>query len=219
MANTDWEDLAAFGLDGRHYLLIADTGDNGGLRRTLQLHVIEEPATLEDTTLRPAWSVAFRWPDGARDCEAAFVDADAGKVLLISKKRHPPELFELPLRAPAGTTVVARRLGTLAGVPRADAQSLRDRPRAARLVGQVTAADLSPDGRSLAVLSYRDVLFYPRQPGEPWAQVVAREPRIRPLPALLPQAEALAWSASGSGLYVSGEFRPAPLFYLDPAGE
>ena len=219
VANTDWEDLAAFDLDGRHYLLIADTGDNGGLRRTLQLHVVEEPASLEDTTLHPAWSVAFRWPDGARDCEAAFVDAAAGKVLLISKKRHPPELFELPLRPATASTVVARRLGTLAGVPRADAQSLRDRPRAARLVGQVTAADLSPDGRSLAVLSYRDVLFYPRQPGEPWAQVVAREPRIRPLPALLPQAEALAWSASGSGLYVSGEFRPAPLFYLDPAGE
>ena len=38
--NTDWEDLAAFELDGRHYLLIADTGDNGGLRRTLQLHVV-----------------------------------------------------------------------------------------------------------------------------------------------------------------------------------
>ena len=41
--NTDWEDLAAFDLDGRHYLLIADTGDNGGLRKTLQLHVVEEP--------------------------------------------------------------------------------------------------------------------------------------------------------------------------------
>ena len=218
VANTDWEDLAAFGLDGRHYLLIADTGDNGGLRRTLQLHVIEEPATLEDTTLRPAWSVAFRWPDGARDCEAAFVDAAAGKVLLISKKRHPPELFELPLRAPAGTTVVARRLGTLAGVPRADAQSLRDRPRAARLVGQVTAVDLSPDGRTLAVLTYQDVLFYPRKAGESWAQAVARKPRIEPLPALLPQAEALAWSANGAGLYASGEFLPAPIFWLDPTG-
>ena len=98
VANTDWEDLAAFELDGRHYLLIADTGDNGGLRRTLQLHVVEEPATLEDGPLKPAWSIAFRWPDGARDCEAVAVDAAAGQVLLVSKKRRPPELFALPLR-------------------------------------------------------------------------------------------------------------------------
>ena len=31
--NTDWEDLAAFELDGRRYLLIADTGDNGEIGR------------------------------------------------------------------------------------------------------------------------------------------------------------------------------------------
>ena len=218
VANTDWEDLAAFDLDGKHYILVADTGDNGGLRRTLQLHAIEEPASLEDTVLRPAWSVSFRWPDGPRDCEAAFVDATAGKVLLVSKKRHPPELFEVPLRPPADSTVVARRISKLAGVPQADARSLQDRPRTARLIGQVTAADLSPDGRTLAVLTYQDVLFYSRRKGENWPQVVARAPRIEPLPSLLPQAEALAWSASGAGLYASGEFRPAPIFWLDPTG-
>ena len=53
--NTDWEDIAAFELDGRNYLLVADTGDNGGLRKTLQLHVIPEPATLADGTVSPAW--------------------------------------------------------------------------------------------------------------------------------------------------------------------
>ena len=63
VANTDWEDLAAFDLGGRHYLLIADTGDNGGIRKTLLLHVIEEPTTLRDGgSVKPAWSVEFRWP-------------------------------------------------------------------------------------------------------------------------------------------------------------
>lgn len=98
VVKTDWEDLAAFDLDGRHYLLIADTGDNGGLRKTLQLHVVEEPARIQDGTLRPAWSIAFRWPDGPRDVEAVAVDAERGEILLISKKRQPPELFVLPLR-------------------------------------------------------------------------------------------------------------------------
>src|SRR3546814_2216137 len=96
------QDIAAFELDGRRDLLVADTGDNGGLRRSLQLHAIEEPTSLDEVAqhapLEPAWSIAFRWPDGARDCEAVAVDAQRGEVLLISKKRTPPELFALPDR-------------------------------------------------------------------------------------------------------------------------
>ena len=213
--NTDWEDLAAFDRDGRHYLLIADTGDNGGLRRTLQLHVIEEPASLVDASVAPAWSIAFRWPDGARDCEAVAVDVAGDRILLVSKKRQPPELFALPLRPRTRGLQVARKLGVLAGVPRPDADELQANPRLARIRSQVTAADIAGDGRTLAVLTYRDVLLYPRRGSESWAQAVARRPQVHPLP-WLPQAEALGWSRDGSGLYATGEFSPAPLLYLNP---
>ena len=215
VANTDWEDLAAFELDGRHYLLIADTGDNGGLRRTLQLHVVEEPATLEDGAMKPAWSIAFRWPDGARDCEAVAVDAAAGQVLLVSKKRRPPELFALPLRA-ATRPQVARKLGTLAGIPQPGQRARRIDQAHARLHGQVTSADLSPDARTLAVMTYAELALYRRNaPGESWGKATARAPDVHGLP-WIPQAEAVAWSASGRGLFATGEFSPAPLFYLVP---
>jgi hypothetical protein len=203
-ANTDWEDLASFDWQGRHYLLIADTGDNGGLRRTLLLHAIEEPAQLTDGgTLRPAWSTAFRWPDGARDCEAVAVDAARGQVLLVSKKRRPPELFALPL-APARGVQVARRIGRLA-VP--------DLSTEGRLAAQVTAADVSPDGRTLAVLTYARLLLYRRSGAQAWSATVARQPQAQSLP-WLHQAEAVAWATDGHGLYASGEFSPAPLVYL-----
>jgi hypothetical protein len=52
--NKDWEDLASFDLDGKHYLLLADTGDNGGQRRDFILHVFEEPSSLRNGTLKPA---------------------------------------------------------------------------------------------------------------------------------------------------------------------
>ncbi|GAB3732384.1 hypothetical protein GCM10028862_13690 [Luteimonas pelagia] len=213
--NTDWEDMAAFRLDGRDYLLVADVGDNGGLRHTLQLHVIEEPAELSGAMrAAPAWSIAFRWPDGARDCEAVAVDAASGRVLLVSKKRQPPELFAVPLR-PAGDGVqVAEALGTLAHVPAPSDLPGNGTTEAVR--GQVTAADLSPDGRELAVLTYDEALVYARRDGEPWAAAVARPPRRQPLP-LLPQAEALAWRNDGRRLHATGEFRPAPLFLVDPA--
>lgn len=214
-SNIDWEDLASFDLDGRHYLLVADTGDNGGRRRDFVLHVFEEPQSLGNGTLRPAWSIRARWADGPRDCEAVAVDAAAGKVLLVSKKRKPPELFTLPLADPRGGWHEARRIGRLAGVPEADADLQRSDPRLAKLFPQVTAADLSPDRRTLAVLTYGSVLLYHREPGEGWGEAVARAPEAHDVP-LIPQAEALAWSRAGGGLYASGEFRPAPIYYLSP---
>jgi hypothetical protein len=211
IVNTDWEDLAAFDLDHHHYLLIADTGDNGGLRRTVQLHVVEEPQVLADGTLKPAWSIVFRWPDGPRDCEAVAVDAARGEVLLISKRHRPPELFVVPLRPGGRGLQVARRVGFLAGVPgMGSAES-----HTARLLGQVTAADLSPDGRTLAVLTYQSVLLYRRAAGQSWPAALAGRPHIHSL-TWLPQAEGLAWAGDGEGLYASGEHSPAPLLYLNP---
>jgi hypothetical protein len=211
VANTDWEDLAAFERDHRHYLLIADTGDNGGLRRTLQLHVVEEPGALVDGVLHPAWSIVFRWPDGPRDCEAVAVDAAHGQILLLSKRHRPPEVFVLPLRPPKPGLQVAQRIGRLAGMPVAGAPA----DAVDRLRDQVTAADLSPDGHTLAVLTYRDVLLYRRPAGQSWAQAIAGRPRVHPL-TWLPQAEALGWSADGRSLYATGEHSPAPLLLLNP---
>ena len=215
--NIDWEDLASFTLHGRHYLLVADTGDNGGRRRNVALHVFEEPATLDGAALRPAWTVRMRWPDGPRDCEAVAVDARDGRILLVSKKREPPELFSLPLSpTPDGQEwPEPRRIGRLSGVPQPGPDLQRTDPQLARHFAQVTAADVSPDGRTLAVLTYGSVLFYRRDAGQEWGEAVASAPQAHDVP-LIPQAEALAWTTGGAGLYASGEFSPAPLFYLSP---
>ena len=209
VTKTDWEDIAGFELDGTRYLLIADVGDNGGLRRTLLLHAIEEPAHLHDGgTLEPAWSIAFRWPDGPRDCEAVAVDAANQQVLLVSKKRRPPELFAVPLRPAKADVQTARPLGRLAGI--AGRGAVDD---TARLLAQVSATDLSPDGRTLAVLTYGGLRLYRRSGTEGWAEAAARYPLRRDVP-WLHQPEAVAWSVDGLGLYATGEFSPAPLVYL-----
>jgi hypothetical protein len=215
VTKTDWEDLDAFEFKGKRYLLIADTGDNGGLRRSLQLHVVEEPTTLANARLKPVWSIAFRWPDGARDCEAVAVDAERGEILLISKKREPPELFVLPLQPPARELLTAKRIGLLAGIPAPDPEILRRHPRRARQDALVTAASVSPDRTTLAVMTYRYLLLYPRAPHQDWAAAVAAPPRVSVLP-WLPQAEALGWSADGRSLYATGEFVPAPLYRITP---
>ena len=79
----------------------------------------------------------------------------------------------------------------------------------------ITAADVSPDGSRLAVLSYGAILIHARDPATGWAQAAANPPQRIPIP-LVPKAEALTWSASGGGLYVTGEFSQAPIFHVIP---
>jgi hypothetical protein len=208
--NVDWEDLDSFDLDGKHYLLIADTGDNGGIRKSLTLYIIEEPAHPRDgDRVSPAWRLDFRWPDGARDCEATAVDAARREVLLISKKRVPPELFTLPLGR-STKELTAHPVGTLAGIVEPSAEDLRRNPVYGRYRSQISGADLSPNGRVLAVLNYRAVYFFVRKPGEEWAKVLRQTPQSLSLP-WLPQAEAIAFSLDGRQLTIGGEQRPSPL--------
>src|SRR3546814_14697320 len=100
------------------------------------------------------------------------------EVLLIAQKRPPPELFARPLRPRGDGMQVARKLGTLAGVPVPDAEALQANERMARIRHQVTAADIAPDGRRLAVMTYHEVLLYRRRGDEPWADAVARKPAV-----------------------------------------
>ena len=205
--NIDWEDLSSFELDGRHYLLIADTGDNGGIRQDLVLHVLEEPADLA-RPVAVAWSLPFRWPDGPRDCEAAAVDPARGEVLLISKKRVPPELFRVPLR-PGEGQAVAEHLGNLPGIEQPDAGDLRRSPIYGRYRAQVTGAALSPNGRVLAVLNYRSVHFLVRPRDGDWTPALRGKPSHLTLP-WMPQAEAIAFSPDGLSLTIGSEQLPSP---------
>lgn len=215
--NLDWEDIDSFELDGRKYLMIADTGDNGGIRKTLALHFVEEPAVLRDgDTLKPAWSTSFRWPDGARDCEASAVDAAKGEVLLISKKRVPPELFRLPLH-PGEELQTAELVTTLSGIDQPSEAELKNNPVYGRYRSQVSGADLSPNGRVLAVLNYHSIHLYVREPGMDWAKAMRREPGALQFP-WLPQAEGVAFSPDGRSLLIGSEQLPSPLLLFRVIG-
>jgi hypothetical protein len=213
VTHIDWEDIAAFTLKGKHYLLIADTGDNGGIRQTLQLHVLPEPERIADQSLAPAWSIAFRWPDGPRDCEAVAVDAARGQVLLVGKKRVPPDLLTLRLHPRTQKPQVARRVGSLAGISQPTQEDLTLNPIYGRYRSQITAADVSPDGHRLAVLNYRTAYVFARPGKTTWAQAVARPGTELHYPWLA-QAEALGWSLDGKALWISSERRPTPLMWV-----
>ena len=208
--NRDWEDIAAFEREGKAFLAVADTGDNGGLRRELEIAVVAEP-DLRDQRLTVDWVVRFRWPDGPRDTEALAIDPHDGQAYLVSKKRVPPELWRLSIDPPETNEVrTATRVGQLAGIRQPSPEDLRRSPVFGRYRAQITAFDISLDGRLAAVLNYRSAHVYLRQGNESWAEAFSRAPVEVPFPWLA-QAEALAIAADGASLWITTERLPAPL--------
>ena len=109
--SVDWEAMSSFVLNGQAYLLVADVGDNFRWRPSLSFFVMKEPdpALIADRELTVEWKVEFSYPEGVfRDCEAVAVDIHNERVLLVTKRAYPPELYELPLKAE--NLVIARRL-------------------------------------------------------------------------------------------------------------
>ncbi|HEX7261213.1 MAG TPA: hypothetical protein VF258_05305 [Luteolibacter sp.] len=200
--NIDWEDLASFSLHGKNYLLVADTGDNASKRQSCLLHILQEPTlpaagkNLAATAV-PAWQIQFQYADGPRDCEAVAVDAKAGKIILITKRTNPPQVYELPL-LPSGKTILqtAQRIGQTE--VRSPANSLipfRNQP---------TGLDISADRSLAAVVTYYGVFLFPRQPNESWAEALAKPPAILK-PHLLPQAESVTFSKDGKHIFLTSE--------------
>jgi hypothetical protein len=221
--NLDWEDLAAFELDGVAYLLIADTGDNLAWRPAITLYVVREPHLTgeryaDGASVTPDWILRARFPDGPTDCEAVAVDTAARQILLLSKRTAPPVLYALPL-APRHddpnareAALVAKKLVDVSGIPRPFGYDAEHDPYSEC----PTALDLARDGSQAFVLTYRRGYLFPRAPGESWAAAFARLPQRVRVPHL-PAQEAAAFARDGQSIYVSSEGRHAALVRLGPA--
>lgn len=210
-AELDWEDLASYRRDGVAYLAIADTGDNFSFRSQLAIQIIAEPgAELPAQPLKPVQTIAFRFEDGPRDCEALAADPAQRRFLLLDKQRHPAGLYELAMDPPAGAVATARRI--------ADLPSLYPGPTppaaltgAERYRGTPTAMDLSVDGRRLAVLTYTHLAIFERRGDETWPQAFkARDPALLRLPKMR-IAEGMGLSADGKTALIGGERLHSPL--------
>lgn len=206
--NIDWEDLASFSLDGKNYLLVADTGDNDARRESRTLHILREPKLPADgetlaATVQPAWQIEFRYEAGPRDCEAVAVDARAGKILLISKRTNPPEVYQLPLHPPAKSGILtANKIGTTEVKSPVDSLiPFRNQP---------TGLDITADGSLAAVVTYYGVFLFPRKPDESWAEAFAKPAATLP-PHLLGQAESVAFSKDGKTIHAISEGRNPPV--------
>ena len=183
-ANVDWEDIA---IDDE-VIYIADMGNNGNARRDLGVYVIPEPNPRAVELTRPVSFLPIRYPEQQQypaklwhyDSEALFVFQD--KLYFITKHREPGKIDKFE------TGAVLYRLDTRY----TDRFNLLTRVDDNAALAVATGADLSPDGRFLAVNGYTDLwLFEKPVNSDQWLSGTAYR---LPLPRReSKQVEAVTW--------------------------
>lgn len=134
--NIDWEDLTK---DNKGNIYVGDFGNNGQNRRDLTIYKFRNGKT-EKITFHYADQDHFPAKKKIFDCEAFFWYG--GKLYLFSKdwsRKHLTQLYSLPDKA-----------GDYALLPE---QSLF-------LKSPVTSADVSPNGKEFALLSYGKIYIF-----------------------------------------------------------
>ena len=212
--NKDWEDLASFRLDGIPYLMIADIGDNDARHKTRTLYFVEEPEAAKKEKEKIAWQVNFKYPNGPRDAEAAAVDVDNERALVLSKRDIPPSLYELPLKPDSDKKVTAKWLGTIRSLPAPSRQDVEFAPKTKDWHWQPVGMDISRDNLAAVILTYRAVYYYTRQPDQDWFDALNTKPRRVSL-GNFRNAEAIAFGDDSRRVIVTGENRHSPILLID----
>jgi len=198
-SNVDWEDIA---LDG-DTLYIGDVGNNGNARRDLGVYVLPEPNPRATDRQRVLKFLPVAYPGQKTfpgeqwhyDCEALFVFH--GKLYFVTKHRAPGQINGPEISADLYRldTAYTDKVNPLVKV---DSKS--------NLGGWVTAANLSPDGKTLAVLTNFPIasvwLFQTPASGDKFLSSPARQITV----TNVKQAEGLCWT-DGKTLLITNEQR------------
>jgi hypothetical protein len=211
--NRDVEDLATARCPEGWCLFYADIGDNLAVRPDIRIHRLPLPplptdAAVPSDPVRPLMSYTLVFPGGPRDAESLFVDADRGEIGIVTKGREGMvELYAADLETLESVDgpVALERVGRL------------DVPIGATTAQFVTGADLSPDGRRLAVRSYTTVYLWDWD-GTATFDTLAPPATGNLIPAFEPQGEGITFTTDGSALYLASEgveARPPTLSRID----
>ena len=193
--NVDWESVAA---DDSGKLYVGDVGNNTGLLPVRWVYVVDEPSA-SATAVSPdaavpaltvARTIAFKFAGETLppDVEASFIHAD--NLMLLSKVRKPEQqqpatLFRLSLATEGEPIRTAQPVATIDGL------------------GRVTGADLSADGKRLAVCGHAFAVCIDLDPAAPWVGLSERPRKV--VRFADSNVEGCAWD--GATLLLVGEDR------------
>jgi hypothetical protein len=198
----DWEDMAAGpGPDGEStYLYFGDIGDNFAIRdgRITVFRVPEiDPATT-DRVLSSMVAIPYAYPDGSHNAEALFIDPVDGSLYVVTKDDQEALVFRGNGFAD-GSRVEALELVTVLD-----------------LGAEVTGADISWDGSTIAFRGYETVWMWHRPAAATIAEALDAEP-CTASSADEPQGESIAFMGDDAYSTISEGATP-PVYRVDREG-
>jgi len=203
----DWEDIVSFTWQGKHHLLLCDTGNNGLAASVQMLHLVEEPPIDHEKGVAVEHvpvveTIYYSYEDDHRNCEAVAVDP-SDRTILLATKQFERKCYIYALRWPQPAAEKADG--------KASRKALVARLIATPKVPLVTGMDVSPDGRRAVLATYANAYEFARKANDDWAAAFSREPREIRLP-LRAQGESICYGPDGKTLYLTSEKLPTPLW-------
>ena len=193
---------------GEPYLYLGDIGDNIDQRTEIVVYRIPEPVAESNgpvptkaspAATAPAEALRLRYPDGPHNAEAMVVHPVTGDVYVISKDAQAARVYKAAAPLDGSRSATMTQVGTI----RLGSGS--------RGLEQVTDADVSSDGRRVALSTYAQGYELELPAGaarfdDIWA--------VPPVPLNLGprlQGESIAYRLDGRALLTTSEITPAPL--------
>ncbi len=211
----DWEDMAAGPgpAGGGPSLYLGDIGDNLDQRSEIIVYRVPEPqpptgaptSKASPGTTPPAEVFRLRYPDGPHNAEALAVHPTTGDLYVITKDAQSAGVYKAPAPLdPSKPATLARvgavRLGT-----------------GSRGLELVTGADISPDGRRVALATYAQGYELELPAGAVFDDIWAERPVPVALGARL-QGESIAYRLDGRALLTTSEIVPFTLQQVERKG-
>jgi len=212
----DWEDITRVIGDDGPLLVIADTGDNQQDRKKTHLYFIREPSAGNfDGDLKVVHKLDVRYPDSPHDVEAVAYDSSSDMILFLTKRDQPPRLYGIPRDlALWERDVEAVFLAEVPGFRPPTRMEILGNPKRGMWISQPTGMDISADGRTAAVITYRSLYLFQRENSETWGEAFQRPPEEYAGPPGYYE-EAVAFGHDQGSVFVTTERRPAPIYRLD----
>jgi len=195
----DWEDIAvvAGATPGSGTIYAADIGDNARNRAEVQVYRVAEPAVALSgpalvTALAGVETLHLTYPDGAHDAEALILDPVFGDLVIVAKSftGGAVNVYRAPANLASGSTTALTKVGQIALGP--------------GLANAVTAADVTSDGRAVALRTYGAVKVFNRSTTNKLWTAFGAGACSAPLPSE-GQGEAIGFRADGRQLATVSE--------------
>ena len=188
----DWEDIAIGPgpEQDSSYIYIGDIGDNQAKRDIKTIYRIMERdlssvktgAVLIEMAVD---AIRFRFPDGSRDAETLMSDPLTGDLYIVSKRENQVGVYRLAF-------------------PQTTKEILTAAFQLKLPVTQVTAGDISIDGRHILLKNYEQIFYWSRDDGQSIKDALKNFPHFLNY-MTEPQGEAICFSPDLAGYYTISE--------------